>query len=58
MNTGYSILPTGQSGLPKSVYYADQAELFNKHSFRKIEFDETTIRNSDQYQKLVLCPAK
>ncbi len=58
MNTGYSILPTGQSGLPKSVYYADQAELFNKHSFRKIEFDETAIRNSDQYQKLVLCPAK
>ena len=57
-NTSYSILPTGQSGLPKSVHYADQAELFNKHSFRKIEFDETTIRNSAQYQKLVLCPAK
>ena len=58
MNTSYSILPTGQSGLPKSVHYADQVELFNKHSFRKIEFDETTIRNSSQYQKLVLCPAK
>ncbi len=58
MNTSYSILPTGQSGLPKSVHYSDQTELFNKHSFRKIEFDETTIRNSNQYQKLVLCPAK
>ena len=58
MNTSYSILPTGQSGLPKSVHYADQAELFNNHGFRKIEFDETAIRNSNQYQKLVLCPAK
>ena len=58
MNTSYSILPTGQSGLPKSVHYANQVELFNKHIFRKIEFDETVIRNSDQYQKLVLCPAK
>jgi acyl-homoserine lactone acylase PvdQ len=58
MTTSYSILPTGQSGLPKSVHYADQVELFKKHSFRKIEFDETAIRNSDQYQKLVLCPAK
>lgn len=58
MNTSYSILPTGQSGLPKSVHYSDQTELFNKHSFRKIEFDEITIRNSNQYQKLVLCPAK
>ena len=58
MNTSYSILPTGQSGLPKSVHYADQVELFNIHKFRKIEFDETAIRTSDQYQKLVLCPAK
>jgi acyl-homoserine lactone acylase PvdQ len=58
MNTSYSILPTGQSGLPKSVHYADQVELFNKHGFRKIEFDETAIRTSNQYQKLVLCPAK
>ncbi len=58
MNTSYSILPTGQSGLPKNVYYADQVEMFNKHGFRKIEFDETSIRDSDQYQKLVLCPAK
>ena len=58
MSTSYSILPTGQSGLPKSVYYDDQAELFINQSFRKIQFDETAIRNSDQYQKLVLCPAK
>jgi acyl-homoserine lactone acylase PvdQ len=58
MNTSYSILPTGQSGLPKSVHYTDQVELFNKHSFRKIEFDETAIRNSNQYQKLVLYPAE
>jgi acyl-homoserine lactone acylase PvdQ len=58
INTSYSILPTGQSGLPKSIHYADQVELFNKHDFRQIEFDETAIRNSNQYKKLVLCPAK
>lgn len=58
MNISYSILPTGQSGLPKSIHYADQAELFKNHSFRKIEFDETVIRSSSQYQKLILCPAE
>jgi len=58
MNTSYSILPTGQSGLPKSVHYDDQVEMFNKNGFRKIESDETTIRNSDKYQKLVLYPAE
>lgn len=58
MNISYSILPTGQSGLPKSIHYADQAELFNNHRFRKIEFDETVIRSSGQYQKLILCSAE
>jgi len=58
MNTSYSILPTGQSGLPKSVHYSDQVEQFNQNKFRKIEFDETAIRNSNQYQKLVLCPVE
>ena len=58
MSTSYSILPTGQSELPKSAHYADQMELFNKHSFRKIEFNEVVIRNSDKYQKFVLCPVE
>lgn len=58
MNISYSILPTGQSGLPKSIHYADQIELFNNHRFRKIEFDETVIQSSGQYQKLILCPAE
>lgn len=58
MNISYSILPTGQSGLPRSVHYTDQVELFKNHSFRKIEFDETVIRSSSQYQKLILCPAE
>lgn len=58
MNISYSILPTGQSGLLRSVHYTDQVELFKNHSFRKIEFDETVIRSSDQYQKLILCPAE
>ncbi|MCJ7802793.1 MAG: penicillin acylase family protein, partial [Candidatus Marinimicrobia bacterium] len=58
MAISYSILPTGQAGLPKSVHYNDQVALFESGEFRKIDFDETTIRNSDQYQKLVLCPAE
>lgn len=58
MNTSYSILPTGQSGLPRSVHYVDQVELFKNHIFRKIDFDETVIRSSGQYQKLILCPAE
>lgn len=58
MNISYSILPTGQSGLPRSVHYADQVELFKNHIFRKIDFDETVIRSSGQYQKLILCPAE
>lgn len=58
MTKSYSILPTGQSGLPRSVHYADQVELFKNHIFRKIDFDETVIRSSGQYQKLILCPAE
>jgi len=58
MTTSYSILPTGQSGLPKSVHYNDQVALFESSEFRKIVFDDTTIRNSNQYQKLVLCPTE
>ena len=58
MTTSYSILPTGQSGLPKSVHYNDQVALFESGEFRMIAFNETTKRNSDQYQKLVLCPAE
>ena len=58
MTISYSVLPAGQSGLPKSVHYNDQVALFESGEFRKIAFDETTIRSSDQYQKLVLCPAE
>jgi len=58
MTTSYSILPTGQSGLPKSVHYNDQVALFESGEFRNIAFDETMIRNSNQYQKLVLCPTE
>ena len=55
-STSYSILSTGQSGLPKSNNYADQMEMYKNNEFRKIEIDEEIIRNSDQYRKLVLCP--
>ncbi len=58
MNTSYSTLPTGHSGLPQSFHYENIAGAANKHGFRKIEFDETVIRNDDKYQKLVLYPTE
>jgi len=58
MSTSYSILPTGQSGLPNSPHYSDQVELFTNHQFRKIELNEENIRNNSKYQKLTLIPSK
>ena len=52
----YSILPTGQSGLPKSENYSDQAELYSKGEYRTIDFDESVVRSSANYRKLVLTP--
>lgn len=58
MNISYSRQSAGQGGLSKNALPASQTKLFNEHNFYKIEFDETVIRNSDQYQKLVLYPAE
>jgi len=58
ININYSALPTGQSGLPKSIHYDDQKELFREYKFRRIESDEATIRSSNQYKKLILYPSE
>ena len=50
------IIPTGQSGLPKSPYYADQAPLYNTGKYRTTFFEKQTITNSD-FKKLVLIPS-
>lgn len=55
-NLSYSIMPTGQSGLPRSLHYSDQVDLFTNKSFRVVEFSEESIRSSNKYQKLTLIP--
>ena len=55
MNNTLFILPTGQSGLPTSLHYSDQAELYNSGTYRKVLMDEKIIRNS-KFRKLTLMP--
>jgi penicillin amidase len=55
LNNTQIILPTGQSGLPKSVHYSDQAELFNAGQYRTTLFDKEAIRKAG-FRKLVLLP--
>jgi penicillin amidase len=55
-NLSYSIMPTGQSGLPNSLHYSDQLELYSSNLFRVVEFSEDSIRSSNKYQKLTLLP--
>jgi len=38
-----SILPTGQSGIPFSEHYKDQAEMYNKGEFRKMKMNKDEI---------------
>jgi penicillin amidase len=40
-----SILPTGQSGNPLSLYYKDQAEIYNKGEFRKMKMNTAEIKS-------------
>jgi len=50
-----SVLPTGQSGNPRSEHYADQAEMFNTGQYRVMPIDEETVKNAG-YKKLVMNP--
>ncbi len=50
-----SVLPTGQSGNPRSKHYSDQAELFNTGQYRVMPIDEETVKNAG-YKKLVMKP--
>nr|MCS5659167.1 penicillin acylase family protein [Dehalococcoidia bacterium] len=56
LNSTQFVLPTGQSGLPRSPHYADQASLYMSGRYRTTLIDEATIRNSG-FQKLVLKPS-
>ncbi|MFQ6615208.1 MAG: penicillin acylase family protein [Fidelibacterota bacterium] len=49
------ILPTGQSGLPKSNHYDDQVSLYLSGEYRTTFFNRETIRQAG-FQHLVLSP--
>ena len=56
LNESKIIIPTGQSGLPNSPHYQDQAALDNNGLYRTTNFDSDFIKNSEEYRKLVLYP--
>jgi len=59
LNETQFILPTGQSGLPRSRHYRDQADLYHSGQYRTTWFDETFIRRNNQlFKRLVLVPEK
>ena len=49
-----SVLPTGQSGVPSSPHYSDQAEMYINGQFRKMLMNEDEIRANSK--KLILRP--
>ena len=56
LNETQFILPTGQSGIPSSPYYKDQADMYHKGEYRTTRFSEAYIRKSDDFRKLILNP--
>ena len=50
------ILPTGQSGLPNSPHYKDQAEMYHNGKYRTTWFEESFIKESGFFKKLILKP--
>ncbi len=56
LNETQFILPTGQSGIPTSPHYKDQAPLYNQGEYRTTYFDEDFIRTSPQFKRLVFIP--
>lgn len=56
INETQMILPSGNSGLPKSRHYGDQAPLYNEGKYKTTVTDEHVIRASSNMRKLVLIP--
>lgn len=56
LNETRFILPTGQSGLPNSPHYKDQADMYHNGKYRTTWFNEHFIRNSKGFKHLQLLP--
>jgi len=56
LNETQFVLPTGQSGLPASPHYSDQAEMYINGEYRTTWFDKDFITSSDRFKLLVLLP--
>ena len=54
IENSYSILPTGQSGVPSSAHYEDQSEMFTQGKFRKMKLNKNEIIRTST--KLVFKP--
>ena len=52
-DNGFSILPTGQSGVFKSPHYRDQTSLYNKGKFKPFKFSESVIKEHSTMRKLI-----
>ena len=58
LNETQQIIPTGQSGLYNSPHYKDQADLYHSGKYRTTWFDESHIRKSNEFKRLILIPLK
>ena len=58
LNETQQIIPTGQSGLYNSPHYKDQADLYHSGKYRTTWFNESHIRKSNEFKRLILLPLK
>jgi len=52
-----SVLPTGNSGIPSSIHYCDQTQLYLAGKYHRDLFSEKLIRENYRY-KAVISPAQ
>ena len=55
LDKGFSVLPTGQSGVFGSRHYSDQTELYNSDQYKRFRFSEDAIKEAAE-NKLVFLP--
>jgi len=58
LNETQQIIPTGQSGLYNSPHYKDQADLYHNGKYRTTWFNESHIRKSNEFKRLILLPLR